>query len=142
MNNISNYNNTESDELHKLDESFKRTEDEGISNTIKYFDRLHDKLFNLNNLMIAAYIAIIVLPNIKASMYCIIIPFINMIILLYIDYRMLKNYRIQSNITKLNYLQIMDLQQFSHRTNLISLFSIVTTLITIIVFLIQLLNYF
>ena len=118
-------------DYYNIPQISNKTEEDGIINTTKYFDRLHDKLFNLNNLMIAAYVAIIVLPNIKASMYYIIFPLINMLLLLYLDYRMMKYSIKQSQITTLNSSQRDECYDSLRRTNVLSFVSIMLTLLTI-----------
>ena len=46
-------------ELKEMDQRLERMEETGIADTQKYFDRMHDKVFGLNNLLIAAYFALI-----------------------------------------------------------------------------------
>jgi len=36
-------------ELKEIDQRFERLEEHGIADTQKYFDRMHDKVFGLNN---------------------------------------------------------------------------------------------
>lgn len=120
-------------ELLEINERFKRMELEGVSDTQKYFDRIHDKLFSLNNLLIGGYIALIAFLK-EVSYWILIIPIINSIILLHIDYRMLRRARIQANITKANEKEIKKYGTTQNNTNLYSLISIWSTILVIIVF--------
>lgn len=120
-------------ELRDIDLRFERMEEAGIADTQKYFDRMHDKVFGLNNLLIAAYFALIAFRTDVPS-WSLIIPLLNSILLLYIDYRMLKRARLQAKITKLTSQQIKMYGKIQEGTNLYSLLSIFSTILVIIVF--------
>ncbi len=85
-------------ELEKSDLFFEKLEDTGVADTQKYFDRMHDKVFSMNNILIAAYFALIAIRTDIPS-WIFIIPIANSVMLLNIDYRMLKRARFQSMIT-------------------------------------------
>jgi hypothetical protein len=42
-------------ELDEIDKIFRKTEEEGVKNILKYFDRIHDKLFTFNNVLIPPF---------------------------------------------------------------------------------------
>lgn len=86
-------------ELFEIDQRFKRTEEEGFKNLLKHFDRIHDKLFTFNNILIAGYFALSKLDN-KISVSTILIPIANLIILLLIEYKMMVKSKFESEITK------------------------------------------
>ena len=73
-------------ELSEMDQRFKKTEEEGLKNLLKHFDRIHDKLFTFNNILIAGYFALSKLEN-KISLSFIMLPIANFIILLFIEYK-------------------------------------------------------
>ena len=50
------------EELEEIDKNFKKTEEDGVKNILRYFDRIHDKLFTFNNIMIAGYLHYLNLP--------------------------------------------------------------------------------
>ena len=121
-------------EQKRIDENFERTEIEGGKNTLKYFDRIHDKLFAFNNILIAGFFTLSSIQN-SISVKTILIPIINLCILVYIEYQMMEKSRFESSIKT----QVFD-KYDSHgkrinRTNLYSLISILSTLIVTIVFL-------
>ena len=70
------------EKLDKIDDNLRKDEEEGIKNILKHFDRLHDKLFTFNNILIAGYFALSKLIN-SISPINIIIPIINLGILVY-----------------------------------------------------------
>ena len=120
-------------ELLEIDQRLKRIEEEGLKNSLKHFDRIHDKLFTFNNILIAGYFALSKLEN-KISISTILIPIANLIILLFIEYSMMGKSRFESEITKRPVTQISTWGKSIERTNLYSLISIISTsIVTIIV---------
>ncbi|MFD2584240.1 hypothetical protein ACFSR6_17175 [Pedobacter vanadiisoli] len=84
--------------MDDMDKRFERTEESGIADTQKYFDRIHDKLFSSNSLLIGGYFALIAIRK-DVPNWRIIVPLINSGFLLLIDYRMMVKARIQASIT-------------------------------------------
>lgn len=113
-------------ELSAMDSRLQKIEEEAHKNMLKHFDRLHDKLFTFNNILITGYF---VLSRLDAgvSSLSIVIPMLNLSILLYIEYRMMNNSRIQSTITQQNKIQMDKWKKSINNTNLYSLLSILTT---------------
>ncbi len=128
--------------MDKLEKEMKDIEKEGIKNTLKYFDRIHDKLFTLNNMFIAAYFVIIIIPNSNISTWLFLVPIFNMLFLLYIDYRLLKRSRFQSVFKSKNSEDVNKQTKEMDKTNLYSLLTIWTTIIVTLVFIYQLFNLF
>lgn len=120
-------------ELKEMDQRWERVEENGIADTQKYFDRMHDKVFSLNNLLIAAYFALIAIRKDVPS-WSLVVPTFNSILLLYVDYRMLLRARIQSNITKVAPKIRERYGSILTNTNLYSLLSIYSTVAVVIVF--------
>lgn len=120
-------------EMDEMDKRFERIEESGIADTQKYFDRIHDKLFALNSLLIAGYFAVIaIMKNVPS--WSIIVPLINSGILLLIDYRMMVRATIQSSITTVDGKKRERYGAIIHTTNRFSLFSIFSTITVIVVF--------
>jgi hypothetical protein len=71
-------------ELDEMDQRWRKTEEEGVKNLLKHFDRLHDKLFTFNNILIAGYFALSKITN-EISVFTILIPIGNLIVLLFVD---------------------------------------------------------
>lgn len=120
-------------ELKEMDQRFERIEETGIADTQKYFDRMHDKVFSLNDLLIAAYFALIAFRKDVPS-WSLIIPSINSVLLLYVDYRMLLRARLQANITKVSENDRNRYGAIQTGTNLYSLLSIYSTITVLLVF--------
>lgn len=60
-------------------------EQQGFLGIFQYFNRINDKLFSFNNLLIAGYFTIIAVPKIAMHPSYMLIPIINMAILLYLN---------------------------------------------------------
>lgn len=124
-------------ELDEVFQRFKKTEEEGLKNLLKHFDRLHDKLFTFNNILIAGYFALSKLEN-DISLATILIPIGNLIILLFIEYKMMEKSRFESEITKKPMVEINQWGKNIHKTNLYSLLAIISTSIVTLIFLVYL----
>lgn len=120
-------------ELDEIDENFKRTEIDGVQNILKYFDRIHDKLFTFNNILIGGYFALSQIYD-SFSIYGIIIPLINLAILLFIEYRMMEKSRFEADVRKKTKEEIKKHGISINKTNLYSLLAIITTMIVVGVF--------
>ena len=121
------------EEIKERENYFKKLEDDGIIDTQKYFDRIHDKLFNFNNILIAAYFALIAIQK-NVPEWIFIVPILNSLLLLNIDYRMLKRARIQSRITEVSGKKREKYGSIQTVTNLYSLISIYSTIIVLLIF--------
>ena len=122
---------TDNEEFKEIDDA----EEQGKKNILKYFDRLHDKLFTFNNIMIVGFFAISKIDT-NISIKNILIPLFNLVFLIFIEYRMMELSRAESNIKKM---PISDLPKKLYKkynsVTLYSLGSIITTGIVTIIFL-------
>jgi len=121
-------------ELDEMDQRWRKTEEEGLKNLLKHYDRIHDKLFAFNNILIAGYFALAKLEN-KISVFTVLIPIGNLIILMLVEYKMMQKSRFESEITKRSPDEIARWGRSIEKTNLISLLAIVSTSIVTILFL-------
>lgn len=120
-------------EIEERDRYYNALEDVGISDTKKYFDRMHDKVFSINNILIAAYFALIAFRD-DVPNWILVIPAINSLILLNIDYRMLRRSRLQANYTNLKEKERETYGRIQTETNLYSLLSIWSTVFVLLLF--------
>ena len=73
----------------------KEIEKNGLRDTLVYFNRIGDKLFAANSIAIGGYFAFYALSEV--SIFCLIIPIINLILLLFVELLMLKKSRFEAN---------------------------------------------
>lgn len=128
-------------DIDEITKNFKEQEKQGQRDILRYYDRIHDKLFSFNNMLIAGYFVIIAMPNSTMSPWWMILPIINMLHLVFVDYEMMEKSRFDSNIMNKSEKEIYQYGKRISKTTLRSLFTIISTLTTTIIFLIQLINF-
>ena len=101
---------------------------------VKYFDRIHDKLFAYQLFFLAGYISLIAIPSIRISVWWLLIPVFCIGRLIYIDWKMMEQNRQLANIKNLNLVQIEELNKEQNSINLNSLEVILESIITTIGF--------
>jgi hypothetical protein len=121
-------------ELEQMDERFRKREEEGLKNLLKHFDRIHDKLFMFNNILIAGYFALSKIEK-SISLLTILIPISNLAFLIFIEYRMLEKSRFEASITEKPLADISKYGKSIRQTNVYSLLSIISTAIVALFFL-------
>lgn len=125
------------EESEKTLASLEKKAYDGVRDIFKYFDRINDKLFNFNNILIAGFFAIAKLKN-DVTMWLIIIPIVNLGFFIFIEYMIMEKSRIEAFI-----LESFDESKYRkniNRTNLYSLLMILSTSIVTICFLYNLLK--
>jgi hypothetical protein len=128
------YNFEESDkEQERIEKNLTRTEEEGLKNVLKHFDRIHDKLFVFNNILIAGFFALSKLDNL-IPLKTIFIPLLNLCFLIFIEYEMIEKSRFEASIKTQQFDKYDIHDKRIKRTNLYSLLSIFTTLIVTVFF--------
>lgn len=121
-------------EAEERDARMKKTEEEGIRDIVKYFDRIHDNLFTYNNLLIGAFFALAQFQT-NISRWTILIPITNLWFLIYIDYRMMEKSRYEASIMTQPFDTLKKHGKKIRNTTLLSLLSIVTTFTVTVSFL-------
>jgi len=121
-------------EQKRIEDNFNRTEQEGLKNILKHFDRIHDKLFTFNNILIAGFFALSKIEN-TISVKNIVIPILNLCFLIFIEYEMMEKSRFEASIKNQNFDKYDAHGKRINRTNMYSLLSILTTLSVTVVFL-------
>lgn len=128
-------------EVDEITNNFKEREKQGQRDILRYYDRIHDKLFSFNNMLIAGYFVIIAIPNSTINPWWMILPIINMLLLVFVDYEMMEKSRFESDIMNKSKKEIYQHRKKISKTTLRSLFTIILTLLVTIVFIIQLFNF-
>ena len=125
----------EETEFDKHYSVFEDAEKKAQDNIHKYFNRIHDKLFTLNNIFIGFYFYFSKIED-KMSILNIIVPLLNLGYFIYIEYFNMQTSRIERNITKIP-LDKIDKKLYSRyrKITLFSLFSIISTLIVFLILL-------
>ncbi len=123
--------------LRDCEDIFKRFDNEAErakGEIVKYFDRIHDKLFAYQLFFLAGYISLIAIPSIRISVWWLLIPVFCVGRLIYIDWKMMEQNRQRANIKNLNLVQIEELNKERNSITLNSLEVILESIITTIGF--------
>ncbi|GAA5092405.1 hypothetical protein GCM10023210_21240 [Chryseobacterium ginsengisoli] len=124
-------------EIDKTMASLEKKAYDGVRDVFKYFDRINDKLFTFNNILIAGFFAIGKLKD-DVPMWMIIFPIVNLGVFIFIEYMIMEKSRMEAYI-----LENFNEERYRkniNKTNLYSLVTIFTTSIVTIVFLYNLLK--
>lgn len=122
-------------------------EAEGASKKIQStFDRIHDKLFNFNNMLIAAFLGLSKFPtdNTILSLWMTILPIANLIYLMFLEYWQMEIYRHVAKRMEWELDLNKDVKKYGSmikQQNLKSLLSIFTTFGLFIFLVIKILTY-
>ena len=118
--------------------------DEASKKIQSSFDRIHDKLFTFNNMLIAAFLGLSKFPTDEPifSLWAAILPIVNLIYLMLLEKWQMEIYRHASRRMQWNF--TTDVQKYGrmiNRQNLRSLLSIVTTFGLFFYLVIKILSY-
>jgi len=121
-----------------LDKSDRRVENalNQIQNT---FDRIHDKVFNFNNIMIGAFLVLGTFPSDFPSvkLWTIIFPIFNMVFMIYIDYRQMEIHRYAAGEQEWTNLEREEYGKKINRQTLLSLFSLFLSVLCLVYLIIK-----
>ena len=127
----------ESDEIMlRMDKVEEKAKDE----IVKYFDRIHDKLFAYQLFFLAGYISLVAIPSIDVSPWLLIIPIFCVARLIHLDWRMMEHNRILSDVKNQSKRQLDQLNEKQMWTNMQSLEVILESLVTTAIFIFVLLK--
>ena len=126
-------------EIEKTMASMEKKAYDGTRDILKYFDRIHDKLFTFNNIMIVGFFTLSKLKN-NVPIELIFVPLINLVILIYIEYKMMQKSRFEARILDVNFEEIPKLGNMISKTNSYSLLSIFSTFVVNLFFIFNLLK--
>ena len=126
-------------EIEKTMASMEKKAYDGTRDILKYFDRIHDKLFVFNNIMIVGFFTLSKLKD-NVPVEQIFVPLINLVILIYIEYKMMQKSRFEAGILDVNFEEITKLGNMISKTNNYSLLSIFSTFVVTLFFIFNLLK--
>lgn len=129
-------------DIDEMTNKFEEQEKLGQRDILRYYDRIHDKLFSFNNMLIAGYFVVIAMPNSTMSSWWMILPIINMLHLVFVDYKMMEKSRFESDIMSKTPKEIQAYGNEINKTTRHSLFTIILTVLVTVVFIIQLITFF
>ena len=108
-------------ESNEIMQRMDKVEEKAKDEIVKYFDRIHDKLFAYQLFFLAGYISLVAIPSIDVSPWLLIIPIFCVARLIHLDWRMMENNRILSDIKNQSKRQLDKLNEKQMWTNMQSL---------------------
>lgn len=121
-------------DIEKFEKKIEKIKEDAGKNILSHFNRIHDRLFTSNNIFIAGYFTLSRIQS-DISILVIIVPLLNLIFLIFIEYLMMEKSRKEYGIDDFG---IDEFIEFSankdKRTNHYSLLSLSSTLIVFIYF--------
>ncbi|MBO5810833.1 MAG: hypothetical protein J6R32_08425 [Bacteroidales bacterium] len=117
-------------ECNEIFSRMEKREEKANDEVVKYFDRIHDKLFSYHLFFLAGYISLIAIPSIRISVWWLIIPVFCVARLICIDWSMMNINRKLAHITNLNPNQIRELSKKQNSITLNSLEVILESILT------------
>lgn len=121
-------------ESEKIFERFDKIEEKAKDEVVKYFDRIHDKLFAYQLFFLAGYISLVAIPSISISAWWLVIPLFCVVRLICIDLKMMRLNRKLADINSLNIDQIKKIEEKQNSININSLEVILESVATTIGF--------
>ena len=122
--------------IQRMDKVEEKAKDE----IVKYFDRIHDKLFAYQLFFLAGYISLVAIPSIDVSPWLLIIPIFCVARLIHLDWRMMEHNRVLSDVKNQSKRQLGQLNEKQKWTNMQSLEVILESLVTTAIFIFVLLK--
>ncbi|GGG51644.1 hypothetical protein [Epilithonimonas arachidiradicis] len=120
--------------IEKTTASLEKTAYDGTRDILRYFDRIHDKLFTFNNIMIVGFFTISKMKE-GVPIELILVPLLNLCFLMYIEFRMMEKSRFEANILEKSKTQIEEQGKQIRKSTNYSLLSIFTTFVVTCFFL-------
>ncbi len=127
-------------ESNKLLEKSDQRVENALNQIQNSFDRIHDKVFNFNNILIGVYLVLGTFPSNlpKLNIWTVVFPIINMVYLIYIEIRQMEIHRFASLEQEWTSLEREVFGRRISKQNLNSLFALLTSLACLIYLIIKL----
>ena len=127
-------------ESEEIMQRMDKVEEKAKDEVVKYFDRIHDKLFAYQLFFLAGYISLVAIPSIHVSPWLLIIPVFCVARLIHVDWRMMEHNRVLADVKNQNKYQLDKLNEKQMWTNMQSLEVILESIVTTVVFIFVLLT--
>lgn len=126
-------------DTNKLFEKSDRRVEHEMNQIQNSFDRIHDKIFNFNNIMIGAFLVLGTFPSDYpcVRLWTIIFPIFNMVFMIYIDYRQMEIHRYAAGEQDWTNVEREEYGNKINKQTLLSLFSLFLSIACLIYLIIK-----
>ncbi|TVZ15602.1 hypothetical protein [Maribacter sp. MAR_2009_72] len=87
-------------EVEEFEKKIDKIKEDAVKNILSHFNRINDKLFTFNNILIGGYFAISRIYD-DINIKIIMIPLINLIFLIFLEYLMMEKSRKEASVDEL-----------------------------------------
>jgi len=116
-------------EVEEFEKKIDKIKEDAVKNILSHFNRINDKLFTFNNILIGGYFAISRIYD-GINIKIIMIPLINLIFLIFLEYLMMEKSRKEASVDELGLDEFIKFSENKEtRPTLFSLLAIISTLI-------------
>ena len=118
-------------ESNKLIEKSDKRVENSLNQIQNSFDRIHDKAFNFNNILIGVFMVLGTFPNDepKLKIWTVVFPLLNLIYIVYIDFRQMEIHRFASREQEWNN---VEREKFGNMINIQTKLSLIALLFSIL----------
>lgn len=127
-------------ESTKLFEKSDKRVENALNQIQNSFDRIHDKVFNFNNILIGVYLVLGTFPSDspKLNIWTVIFPIINLVYLVYIDIRQMESHRFASREQEWTSIEREEFGRRIGKQTLLSILALVLSMACLIYLIIRL----
>ena len=121
-------------ESNKLFDKSDRRVENSLNQIQNTFDRIHDKVFNFNNIMIGAFLVFGTFPsdNPIVDLRTVIFPVFNMVFMIYIDYRQMEIHRFAAGEQDWTEMEREEYGKKINKQTFLSLFSLLLSVVCLV----------
>ncbi len=115
-------------EVAEFEKKIDKIKENAVKNILSHFNRINDKLFTFNNILIGGYFALSRI-EVDINIKVIMVPLLNLIFLIFLEYLMMEKSRKEAGVDELGLDEFVRFAENKEtRTTLFSLLAIISTL--------------
>ena len=112
----------------EFEKKIEKIKEDAVKNILSHFNRINDKLFTFNNILIGGYFALSRIED-DINIKVILVPLLNLIFLIFLEYLMMEKSRKEASVDELGLDEFVFFAKNKEtRTTLFSLLAIISTL--------------
>jgi hypothetical protein len=115
-------------DVAEFEKKIDKIKEDAVKNILSHFNRINDKLFTFNNILIGGYFALSRI-EVDINIKVIMVPLLNLIFLIFLEYLMMEKSRKEASVDELGLDEFVRFAANKEtRTTLFSLLAIISTL--------------
>jgi hypothetical protein len=115
-------------DVAEFEKKIDKIKEDAVKNILSHFNRINDKLFTFNNILIGGYFALSRI-EVDINIKVIMVPLLNLIFLIFLEYLMMQKSRKEAGVDELGLDEFVKFAENKEtRTTLISFGAILSTL--------------